>query len=103
MFIGFYDDEGDHDFVQFERAGLPWDVAKALLLAKLAVYEDDTCLDCKRDAKEEYDLLQKALPGKFEANVDGIDYLILCEDQAITKEDENGPSRTEPAVSAVRR
>lgn len=76
VFIGMWD-EGEPGWTRLDVAGLSWEDARKLLAEHLGKFEDDDCEVCKTDAKEELSRLTSASAGKFEAAVDGEDYLIL--------------------------
>ena len=76
VFIGMWDD-GDPDWTHLDQRNLSWDQAKELLAGRLQSWESDTCEDCKKQAAEELARLRLASPGRFDANVEGDDYLIL--------------------------
>ena len=76
VFIGMWDD-GEPDYTHLDQRALSWDEAKQLLADRLRRWETDTCEDCKKHAAEELARLLLAEPGRFDADVEGDDYLIL--------------------------
>lgn len=78
VFVGMWD-EVEPGWVHVDVAGLSWDAARSLLADHLNQYKDDDCEHCRSVAGEALARLQAAKPGAFEADVDGDDYLILCD------------------------
>lgn len=78
VFIGSWDD-GDPDWTGFDVGGLWWEEARALLAVSLERWRNDSCEFCRDQAATELARLQAAAPGRFEAEVEGDDYLIIEE------------------------
>jgi hypothetical protein len=79
VFIGDGSDLDNPDWVIFDVKTHAWDVAKTALLERLDAFKDYDCEYCRENAAQEAARLREAKPGKFEAEVEGDDYMILVE------------------------
>lgn len=76
VFVGLWDD-GDPEWTHVDVRGLTWGRAVTKLATSLEAFKDDTCETCRDDAAAELGRLISTAPGRFEASVDGEDYLIV--------------------------
>ena len=67
----------DGDWNHVDARNLSWIDARDLLAEHLRGLLSDDCAYCAAMATEELERLERAAPGRFEAEVDGQDYLIL--------------------------
>ena len=79
VFIGLWEDDEDHDWVATDIRGLSWEDARSRLSDHLSGYLNDDWEFVRKDAEDELEKLRYATPGRFEADVDGTDYLIIPE------------------------
>lgn len=82
VFIGGWNGEDDPDRIIFRARRLSWDEARSRMSKLMTGFEGDICEVCAHDAKEALDRLRVAEPGRFEAEIDGDDYLILEDQQS---------------------
>jgi hypothetical protein len=76
VFIGDWRGDGEPDWVSLDVGGLSWEGARQMIAAPLRRIEQDNCPCCAGDAAEALARLMAMPPGRFEAQVDGDDYVI---------------------------
>lgn len=62
----------------FDRDGLSWDDARAIINERLAGFRGYDCDVCEARAAQEFARLQASRPGNFDAEVEGDDYKIIA-------------------------
>ena len=77
VFIGLLDESDKPEITNFQSVPLPWDEARRIMFEKLRGFEIDDCVQCWSDAMRTINRLSDAQPGRFEAEVDGEDYVIF--------------------------
>lgn len=82
VFIGGWVEKDEPDWITFKADNLTWSEAQNKLAEKLAAYRDDNCDVCRDQAKEELTRFMAAEPGRFEAEVEGDDYMIMEDDKS---------------------
>lgn len=78
VFIGAWDEHGDHDWINFDSRFTDWRPARNCMEMRLQPFLNDECETCREDGREALDKLSRLEPDQpFEASIDGDDYLLM--------------------------